>query len=362
MSEMVEIRSGSFEAHVIRSIALSQLGRLDEAMAALEMLPDRERAVPVRSGRRCAGAQPRRRRRRSRWTRAERGARHDPGSTYLDRAIAAVAAAGAHAAARDETAAVRRPRSRHRRGRSTSATSWRVALLLQAHVRIVGHRHTSSATATRSALGTGWLDVVAALTVDRNRRREPSDDRPDRRPVQPAAPRPQLHDRLGGGSAASGWSCSSTPATASWCRATLRAAVAGRAAPDVDGRRGAPRPRHRLRRRGAVGAVDGAVPRRAGRTPTGRDVVFSQRPLRRRARRVASAPRPSWSTPTASTVPISATQIREAPADHLDRLAPAGACVGGGEPRGADAARRAGRGRRSSSALLGLRAGCAGTA
>ena len=70
-----------------------------------------------------------------------------------------------------------------------------------------------------------------------------------------------------------------------------------------------------------MGAVDGAVPLALAATTTGPDVVFSSDPyVDELARRfgaeavVVDAER--------ATVPISATQIREAPADHLDRLAP----------------------------------------
>ena len=82
-----------------------------------------------------------------------------------------------------------------------------------------------------------------------------------------------------------------------------------------------PRARHELRRRSAVGEVDGAVPvALAALDGPARDL--QQRPLRRRARRAASAPKPVVVDAERTAVPISATQIREAPADHLDRLAP----------------------------------------
>jgi tetratricopeptide (TPR) repeat protein len=160
MSQMVDIRSGSFEAHVIRSIALSQLGRLDDAMAALELLPERERTYPFA---RVASA----------LVHGLTGdvdealadaelVLDDPGATYLDRAIAAVAAAGAHAARHDEAAA-------EAVLAGVIDESARIgdvvadALLLQAHTRLVGRAHQRGEGDT-SALGSGWLEVVAALT------------------------------------------------------------------------------------------------------------------------------------------------------------------------------------------------------
>jgi hypothetical protein len=86
----------------------------------------------------------------------------DAGATYLDRAIASVAAAAAHAARRSESDAV-----------SVLAPVIEdvvqigdvvaTALLLQAHLHIVGRPHARGGGDV-TAVGTGWLDVVAALT------------------------------------------------------------------------------------------------------------------------------------------------------------------------------------------------------
>ena len=160
MTEMGEVRSGSFESHVIRSIALAQLGRIDEAMAALEMLPEREREYPFA---RVASALVHGLTGDLDAALDEAGAvLADEGATYLDRAIAAVAAAGAHAARRDEAAAaaVLGPVI-------TDVTAIgdvvAIALVLQAHLRILGRPHELG-DGDPGALGGGWLDVVDALT------------------------------------------------------------------------------------------------------------------------------------------------------------------------------------------------------
>jgi tetratricopeptide (TPR) repeat protein len=160
MSEMTEVRSGSFEAHVIRSIALAQLGRVDDAFAALEMLPERERTYPFA---RVAAALV--------YVLAgdfdealadARAVLADAGSTYLDRAIASVAAAGAHAARRNESAAVSvlEPVIEDVVQIGDVVAT---ALLLQAHLHIAGRPHERG-EGDVTAVGTGWLDVVAALT------------------------------------------------------------------------------------------------------------------------------------------------------------------------------------------------------
>jgi class 3 adenylate cyclase/tetratricopeptide (TPR) repeat protein len=159
--EMQDARSGSFEAHVVRSIALSQFGRPDDALAALELLPEKERAYPFA---RVATALASILSGDAETALSESTAvLADEASTYHDRAIAALAAAGAHASRRDE----------ERAGDVLTAAIDEcagigdvvaLAFLLQAHVRLTGSAHALG-DGDVSALSSGWLDVVSALTA-----------------------------------------------------------------------------------------------------------------------------------------------------------------------------------------------------
>ncbi len=157
--QMVERTAGNFELSVLHAIAAVQNGSLDEAMAALDEMPDAAREHPfalaaaalVASLAGDAAA-------------AIRDAElvvTTQGSTYLDRAIAAVAAAGAHGAMSEREAA-----------RDTLEAALReclvvgdvvaVALLQRAHAQVVGVDHPSGA-GDSSMLGEGWLHVIEQL-------------------------------------------------------------------------------------------------------------------------------------------------------------------------------------------------------
>ena len=124
-------------------------------------------------------------------------------------------------------------------------------------------------------------------------------NRTDRRALRSAAPRPLVPHRLGGGTVRSTRRVREQPALR--CRAgTAASGVARRTAPRRSGRRGRPRPRHRLGRRGAVGTMDRACSGRTGRTRSGRTSCSAARATAPSSRGV-SVPNRSSSTRSGST-------------------------------------------------------------
>jgi hypothetical protein len=88
------------------------------------------------------------------------------GATYLDLAIAAVAAAGAWAA-KDDADRVETVLDDALTGALKVGDVVAVALLQSTYVRVLGRPHTSGA-GDEAALGSGWRQVVSALpTVER---------------------------------------------------------------------------------------------------------------------------------------------------------------------------------------------------
>jgi class 3 adenylate cyclase/tetratricopeptide (TPR) repeat protein len=151
--------SGTFEADVIRVIGSAQLGQLDDAMAILDGIPAVAREHPFALAASAlvatltgdADAALR-----------EARAVHDAvGATYLDRAITAVAAAGAHAANGDRSSAAAAVGDALTESLSVGDVV-ATALLQRTHVRVLGMPHRSGA-GDESALGEGWIRVVDAL-------------------------------------------------------------------------------------------------------------------------------------------------------------------------------------------------------
>jgi tetratricopeptide (TPR) repeat protein len=159
LDTMESITTGTFEAIVVRVVAYAQLGRMDEALTALETIdpsalqhPFAQVALALAhslSGDPEAAIA------------AADMVAHTPGSTYLDRAIAAVAAAGAHSALGDRAGAqavLREALAECLEVGDVVATT----LLQRTHVHVLGVAHESG-DGDESALGQGWLTVVAAL-------------------------------------------------------------------------------------------------------------------------------------------------------------------------------------------------------
>ncbi len=158
-ADMEGVLSGASEALVIRAIALAQLDRVDESLIAIDQLIEEGFDHPfahvafalVRS---LAGDPAQALCEADAVTEAA-------GATYLDRAIASTAAAGAHAALGDDQAA---------RIQLDAAIAESlvvgdvvaVALLQQSYVQIFGVPHASGA-GNAAALGPGWLSVVQRL-------------------------------------------------------------------------------------------------------------------------------------------------------------------------------------------------------
>lgn len=159
--EMLARTSGTFEASVIQAVACAQLDRLDEALAALDAIPVEAREHPFA---RTASAlvlslagDP------DGALREAAAVATTPGSTYLDRAVAAVAAAGAHSQHLDRAAAgaaLDEALSETVEVGDVVAT----ALLQLAHTQVLGDVHPSG-EGNADALGPGWLRVVEALPV-----------------------------------------------------------------------------------------------------------------------------------------------------------------------------------------------------
>jgi hypothetical protein len=158
--EAMETRTaGAFEAIVVRTIAFLQVGRIDDALTALESIDDESMEHPFAqvgaalthslSGDADAAL-----------AAADRVAA-TAGASYLDRAIAAVAAAGAHSSLGDRSAA----ESVLHEALTECLTVGDVvaiALLQRTYCHVLGAEHASG-VGDQSALGDGWLTVVAAL-------------------------------------------------------------------------------------------------------------------------------------------------------------------------------------------------------
>jgi class 3 adenylate cyclase/tetratricopeptide (TPR) repeat protein len=159
--QLVQRTSGRFEAMILAAIAAAQEGRIDDALEAIDDIPDLAREHPfsrvaVALVASLAGD-------------PETAVREaelvvtTPGATYLDRTIAAVAAAGGHAQLAE-----------HERAREVLDAAIQeavkvgdvvvIALLQRAHVRVVGTEHASGG-GDASALGDGWLHVIAQLPL-----------------------------------------------------------------------------------------------------------------------------------------------------------------------------------------------------
>jgi class 3 adenylate cyclase/tetratricopeptide (TPR) repeat protein len=160
LDSMETLTAGGFEAMVVRTIAFAQLGRFDEALAALESIDAESMEHPFAQAGAAiayslAGD--------SDAALAAADAVAAAGATYLDRAIAAVAAAGAHSALGDRSAA---------QGVLSQALTEclevgdvvAITLLQRTHLHVLGEAHASG-QGDETAIGEGWLTVIAALPV-----------------------------------------------------------------------------------------------------------------------------------------------------------------------------------------------------
>lgn len=157
--QMLERTSGTFELSVLHAIVAAQSGSLDEALAALDDVPAAALDHPFA---RTASALV------SSLTGDAAKAVRDAdlvattqGSTYLDRAIAAVAAAGAHADMSERELAhdVLDEALQECLGVGDVVA---IALLQRTFARVVGVEHASGG-GDASVLGEGWLHVIEQL-------------------------------------------------------------------------------------------------------------------------------------------------------------------------------------------------------
>lgn len=159
--DMVRRGTGHFEATVIHAIACAQLDMVDEAVAAIESLSAEARAFPF-AGAAAALVQ---------WLAGDPVAALREaatvtaamGASYLDRAVAAVAASGAHSSLADVAAATAVLDDSLTESLAIGDVV-AVALLQQAFARVTGLEHPS-ATDTGEVLGEGWRHVLDQLAV-----------------------------------------------------------------------------------------------------------------------------------------------------------------------------------------------------
>jgi tetratricopeptide (TPR) repeat protein len=156
---MVERAAGSFEVSLLHAIAAAQSGLIDDALAALDEVPESAREHPFA---RAAAALV------ETLAGDHAAALRDAelvvtthGSTYLDRAIAAVAAAGAHGALCEREAASEAIDQALQECLVVGDVV-AIALLQRTHARVVGTEHASGA-GDSSVLGDGWAHVIDQL-------------------------------------------------------------------------------------------------------------------------------------------------------------------------------------------------------
>lgn len=157
--QMLQRTAGTFEASVLRAVVSAQSGALDDALAALDDIPEVARDHPfVRTAVALVASltgDP---------LTAVREAdlvASTTGSTYLDRAIAAVASAGAHVAMHDPHAACDVLDAALQECLAIGDVV-AIALLQRTHLHVVGDAHASGAGDV-SVLGEGWLDLIGQL-------------------------------------------------------------------------------------------------------------------------------------------------------------------------------------------------------
>lgn len=157
--QMLQRTSGTFEADVLRAIAGAQIGALDDALAALDQITEPARQHPFARTASALVA--------SLTGDPEEAVREaalvasTTGSTYLDRAIAAVAAAGAHASLHDPHAATEVLSTALQECLAIGDVV-AIALLQRTHLHVSGVAHPSG-EGDVSALGEGWLDLIGRL-------------------------------------------------------------------------------------------------------------------------------------------------------------------------------------------------------
>ena len=156
---MLQRTSGTFEADVLRAIVSAQAGALDDSLAALDLVPEPAREHPFA---RTAAALVASLAGDPAVAVREAGlVATTPGSTYLDRAIAAVAAAGAHVALHDPHAACEVLDTALQECLVVGDVV-AIALLQRTHLHVAGEAHPSG-PGDPAALGDGWLDLISRL-------------------------------------------------------------------------------------------------------------------------------------------------------------------------------------------------------
>ncbi|MEX0846257.1 MAG: hypothetical protein WD023_00625, partial [Ilumatobacteraceae bacterium] len=159
LEAMASRTSGTFEADVIRAIGSAQLGLLDDAMAILDGIPPEARVHPFAH---VAAALVAALAGDADEALREAQAVHDAdGATYLDRAITAVAAAGAHATNGDRLSAVTAVDDALTESLAVGDVV-ATALLQRTYGRVLGEPHRSG-PGDEGALGEGWIRVVESL-------------------------------------------------------------------------------------------------------------------------------------------------------------------------------------------------------
>jgi hypothetical protein len=159
LDSMEAVTAGTFEAMVVRVIAFAQLGRIDDALTALDDIgPDAMEhpfaqvgaalSLSLSGDAEAALA-------------AAELVTSTVGATYLDRAIAAVAAAGAHSSLGERSAAQAVLHEALIQSLEVGDVI-AIALLQRTHLQVLGVAHESG-SGDESCLGEGWLTVVAAL-------------------------------------------------------------------------------------------------------------------------------------------------------------------------------------------------------
>ncbi|MCU1359881.1 MAG: hypothetical protein JWN99_1170 [Ilumatobacteraceae bacterium] len=151
--------AGNFEAMVVRTIAFAQVGRIDDALTALDQIDAEAMQHPFAqvgaaltyslAGDADAALA------------AVDAVTATAGASYLDRAIAAVAAAGAHSSLGERAAAESVLHEALVECLDVGDVV-AIALLQRAHCQVLGVEHASG-PGDPSALGDGWLTVIAAL-------------------------------------------------------------------------------------------------------------------------------------------------------------------------------------------------------
>jgi tetratricopeptide (TPR) repeat protein len=163
LDRMSMMQGGADEPHIVRALALAQIGRVDEAIAALGELDEATASHPFATSTSIVLAALDRRPEDA-VTEMERFAGLD-GSTYLDRVVAHVGAGAAYAALGRED------RARTELGEAVEVALGAgdvvaTSLACAAHLHVLGEAHPHG-EGDPSVLGVGWRCVVDSLPTVR---------------------------------------------------------------------------------------------------------------------------------------------------------------------------------------------------